>query len=52
MGTRQELERLTKFVAQQGIQPVVDSVMPLAQARDGFARMVDGDVFGKVVFTV
>ena len=36
----------------RGIRPVVDCEMPLAQAREGFARMVDGDVFGKVVFTV
>ncbi len=52
MGTRQELELLAKFVAQHRIRPVVDSVRPLAQARDGFARMVDGDIFGKVVFTI
>ena len=47
-----ELERLAQFVAHRGIEPVVDSVHPLAEARDGFARMVDGEVFGKVVFTV
>jgi NADPH:quinone reductase-like Zn-dependent oxidoreductase len=52
MGTRAELERLARFVAHRGIRPVVDCEMPLAQAREGFARMVDGDVFGKVVFTV
>jgi NADPH:quinone reductase-like Zn-dependent oxidoreductase len=52
MGTRGELERLAQFVAQHRIEPVVDSVMPLAQARDGFARMASGDLFGKVVFTV
>jgi hypothetical protein len=27
-------------------------VLPLADARTGFARMVDGDVTGKIVFTV
>ena len=52
MGTRSELERLSRFVAEQRISPVVDRELPLADARDGFARMVDGDVFGKVVFTV
>ena len=52
MGTRGELERLAAFVTQQGIEPVIDSVMPLEQARDGFATMADGDVFGKVFFTV
>ena len=52
MGTRAELERLARFVAHHGIEPVVDTVLPLADARDGFARMADGEVFGKVVFTV
>ena len=52
MGTRGELDRLAQFVSQRGIAPVVDRQMPLADARKGFARMVDGEVFGKVVFTV
>jgi NADPH:quinone reductase-like Zn-dependent oxidoreductase len=52
MGTREELAQLARLVEQRGIEPAVDSVMPLADARDDFTRMVDGDVFGKVVFTV
>jgi NADPH:quinone reductase-like Zn-dependent oxidoreductase len=52
MGNRSELERLARFVADRGIEPVVDSVHTLADARDGFARIVDGEVFGKVVITV
>ncbi|MBC9821720.1 zinc-binding dehydrogenase [Terrabacter sp. MAHUQ-38] len=52
MGTREELAQLARLVEQRRIEPAIDSVLPLAQARDGFARMVDGDVFGKVVFTV
>ena len=40
MGTRDELERLARFVVDAGIEPLVDSVLPLAQARDGFERMV------------
>ena len=52
MGTREELAHLAQFVVQQGIEPVIDSVMPLTAAREGFARVVDGEVFGKVVFTV
>lgn len=51
MGTRDELQRLASFVATSGIEPLIDSVMPLADARDGFAKMVDGRVAGKVVFT-
>ena len=51
MGTRDELQRLANFVVAQGIEPLIDSVIPLADARDGFARMVEGQVTGKVVFT-
>ncbi len=52
MGTRDELQRLIRFCDVTGVRPVVDAVLPLADARDGFARMLDGDLFGKVVFTV
>ena len=51
MGSRDELERLAAFVARSGIEPLVDSVRPLEQAREGFERMVEGTVTGKVVFT-
>ena len=51
MGTRDELERLARFVVDAGIEPLVDSVLPLASAREGFERMVRGEVAGKVVFT-
>lgn len=52
MGTKAELERLAAFVQGKGITPVIDSVRPLAEARDGFEHMANGDVFGKVIFTV
>ena len=52
MGSRDELQRLARMVVGAGIEPQVDSVRPLADAREGFARMVDGSVTGKVVFTV
>ena len=50
MGTRDELEQLAQFLANTGVKPLIDSEFPLAQARDGFARMPTGEVFGKVVF--
>lgn len=50
MGTRDELDRLLRFCQTTGVRPVVDSVMPLDEARDGFARMASGGLFGKVVF--
>ena len=52
MGTRTELEQLIKFLDVTGVRPLVDVSMPLTQARDGFARLAEGDVFGKIVFTV
>jgi NADPH:quinone reductase-like Zn-dependent oxidoreductase len=51
MGTRDQLARLARFCASTGARPVIDRVLPLTAARDGFAAMVDGDLFGKIVFT-
>jgi NADPH:quinone reductase-like Zn-dependent oxidoreductase len=52
MGSVAELRRLVSFLAQTGVRPLVDRTLPLAQAREGFAAMLAGEVFGKVVFTV
>src|SRR5580693_957289 len=49
MGTRDELERLATFLGQTGVRPKIDRILPLAQAKDGFAAMIAGDVFGKIV---
>ncbi|SDL46793.1 zinc-binding dehydrogenase [Nonomuraea jiangxiensis] len=51
MGTRDQLRRLAVFLEQTGVRPVVDRVLPLAEARDGFAAMEAGEIFGKIVFT-
>jgi D-arabinose 1-dehydrogenase-like Zn-dependent alcohol dehydrogenase len=48
MGTREELGRLLQLCETTGVRPVVDSVVSLADARDGFARLLDADLFGKV----
>ena len=52
MGTRDELERLIRFCIEREIRPVIDRTLPLDQARDGFAALLDGSVIGKIVFTV
>jgi NADPH:quinone reductase-like Zn-dependent oxidoreductase len=52
MGTRTELSELLRFMANAGIKPHIDSTFALADARKGFAKMNEGDVFGKIVFTV
>jgi NADPH:quinone reductase-like Zn-dependent oxidoreductase len=51
MGTRTELAALTELLDVSGVRPVIDRVLPMEQARDGFAAMDSGDLFGKVVFT-
>ncbi|MFG1959045.1 zinc-binding dehydrogenase [Nonomuraea sp. NPDC049028] len=51
MGTRDQLQRLAVFLEQTGLRPVIDRTMPLTDARDGFAALAEGDVFGKIVFT-
>ncbi|MFI8938635.1 zinc-binding dehydrogenase [Streptomyces syringium] len=52
MGTKDELADLLSFCAATGVRPVIDSVLPLDRAREGFEKMSDGDVFGKIVLTV
>ncbi len=51
MGTRDELCQLLSFLELTGTRPVIDRVLPLERARDGFEAMLAGDVFGKVVLT-
>jgi NADPH:quinone reductase-like Zn-dependent oxidoreductase len=51
MGTRTELAALAQLCATRGVRPVIDRVLPLAEAREGFAAMAEGEVFGKIVFT-
>jgi len=52
MGTRDELRGLVDLLDLSGARPLIDRVLPLDQAHDGFAAMTAGDLFGKVVFTV
>jgi NADPH:quinone reductase-like Zn-dependent oxidoreductase len=51
MGTRAELAALTELLDVSGVRPVIDQVLPMDKADQGFAAMAEGDVFGKVVFT-
>jgi NADPH:quinone reductase-like Zn-dependent oxidoreductase len=51
MGTRAELVSLTQLLVTTGVRPVVDRTLPLAEAADGFAAMIAGEAFGKIVFT-
>jgi len=51
MGTRTELEQLLRMCEATGVRPLVDEVIPLAEAARGFERLQSGDVFGKLVLT-
>jgi NADPH:quinone reductase-like Zn-dependent oxidoreductase len=51
MGTREELERLTRFCLERDIRPTIHASMPLSEARQGFQALLEGDVVGKIVFT-
>jgi len=51
MGTRDQLGRLLQFCQQTGVRPLIDRVLPLAAAAEGFAAMIDGTHTGKIVFT-
>jgi NADPH:quinone reductase-like Zn-dependent oxidoreductase len=49
MGTREELAAMVRMLLVTGVRPVIDSVLPLEDAADGFRRMASGGLFGKVV---
>jgi NADPH:quinone reductase-like Zn-dependent oxidoreductase len=51
MGTRDQLGRLLRFCEQTGTRPIIDRVLPLSGAAEGFASMIDGTQTGKIVFT-
>ena len=51
MGTRDELDSLVSFLDATGTRPLIDRSIAMEEARDGFAAMAEGDVFGKICFT-
>jgi NADPH:quinone reductase-like Zn-dependent oxidoreductase len=51
MGTKDELEDLLGFCATTGVRPVIDSVLPMDRAREGFEKLAEGEAFGKIVLT-
>ena len=51
MGTRDELQQLIRLCLEKDLQPIIHTTMPLADARDGFQAMHDGEIVGKIVFT-
>ena len=51
MGTRDELLAAAKWIGEGRIQAVIDSVLPLKEARAAHERMLDRKLFGKIVLT-
>jgi NADPH:quinone reductase-like Zn-dependent oxidoreductase len=51
MGTRDELAALVTMLDATGVRPLLDRTLPMEEAREGFAAMAEGDVFGKIVLT-
>lgn len=52
MGTRAELADLLAFCVASGVRPLIDDVRPMADAAASFAKLAQGDVFGKLVLTL
>ena len=51
MGTRDELASLVSLLDASGARPLIDRTIPMSDAREGFAAMLGGEQFGKIVFT-
>ena len=52
MGTRDELERLMRLCVGRDVAPEIQMTLPLQEARRGFEAMLEGEVYGKIVFTL
>jgi NADPH:quinone reductase-like Zn-dependent oxidoreductase len=52
MGNWAEFTEITRLLGQGALRPVVDSVVPLAEAGTALARMARGEQFGKLVLDV
>ena len=52
MGTRHELADLVRMLAATGVRPLVDAELPLSDAREAYARLGEGETFGKLVLTM
>ena len=52
MGNDDEFDAITRELRADNLLPPVDSVWPLNQGREAYARLASGDQFGKVVITI
>ena len=52
MGNDAEFESVAAELSAGRLSPQIDSVWPLAEGRDAFARLASGEQFGKVVVRI
>lgn len=52
MGTAREFAEMLKLFDEGGLRPVIDWVLPLAQAPEAHRRMEEGQQFGKIVLKI
>ncbi|AQG81376.1 quinone oxidoreductase family protein [Spirosoma montaniterrae] len=52
MGTEAEFGSMLAFVSEKKIRPVLDEILPLAEAEQAFRHMDDGKQFGKIVLAI
>ncbi len=52
MGSRDDFARLLRFVEHADLHPAIDSVYTIDDAPTAFKKMIDGDVFGKIVLHI
>lgn len=49
MGNAEEYREIVRLLGQGELRPVVDTVIPFDRAKEAFARMENGEQFGKIV---
>lgn len=52
MGSRDELREMLAFTEKYRIRPIIDRILPLDDALEGFKILETSSQFGKIVFTV
>lgn len=52
MSNQREFREVMKLVLRGELKPIVDTVMPLEQAREAHKRLASGEQFGKIVLRV
>ena len=51
MGSRAELLRIVRLIAEKQLKPIIDRVLPLQHIADGHRAMAERSLFGKIVLT-